>query len=95
MNGMLYFLTGGSVAAVIALTFFQKRDFATIGSTDLIASAAFLSGLASATCILIYSPWGRRLTSRLQRKANDEDERVRRDARTKGLVRKPPTGPLP
>jgi hypothetical protein len=95
MNGILYFLIGGSVAAVIALAFFQKRGFGTIGSTDMIASAAFLSGLAAATCILIYSPWGRRLTSRLQRKANDEDERVRRDARTKGLVRKPPTGPLP
>jgi hypothetical protein len=55
----------------------------------------FLSILAAATCILSYSRWGRRLSSRIQQKAVDEDERVRSNARTKGEVRTPPLGPLP
>jgi hypothetical protein len=95
MNGVLYFLTAGCVAAAIAVAFFQKPNFGSIGSTDVVASAAFLSVVATATCILMYSRWGRRLRSRLRRKARDEDERARRDARTKGLVRKPPFLPLP
>jgi hypothetical protein len=99
MNRVLYFLTGGCVAGAIALAFFQKLDIARISSTHVIATAVFLSVLAAATCILIYSRWGRRLRSRLQQKAIDEDERVRSNARTKGEVRPPnsdlgPTSPF-
>jgi hypothetical protein len=75
MNRILYFLTGGCVAGVTALAFFQKLDIGRISSTDVVATAVFLSILAAATCILIYSRWGRRLRSRLQQMAVDEDER--------------------
>jgi branched-subunit amino acid ABC-type transport system permease component len=95
MNRILYFLIGGCVAGVTALAFFQKRDIGRISSTDVVAIAVFLSILAAATCILSYSRWGRRLSSRIQQKAVDEDERVRSNARTKGEVRTPPLGPLP
>ena len=95
MNGVLYALTAGGVAIVVALAFVQSRDFAKIGSTDMVIAAAFLSMLAAAACILIYSRWGRRLRWRLEWELREKDEQVRRDARTKGLVRKPPLGPLP
>jgi branched-subunit amino acid ABC-type transport system permease component len=91
MNRILYFPVGGCVAGVTVLAFFQKRYIGRISSTDVIATAVFLSVLAAATCILIYSRWGRRLRSRLQQKAIDEDERARSNARTKGEVRTPPT----
>jgi hypothetical protein len=93
MNRILYFLIGGCVAGVIALAFFQKRDIGS--STDVVATFVFLSVLAAATCILLYSRWGRRLNSRIQQKAVEEDERVHSNARTKGGVRTPPLGPLP
>ena len=93
MNRILYFLIGGSVAGVIALAFFQKRDIAS--STDVVATFVFLSVLAAATCILLYSRWGRRLNAWLQQKAVEEDERVHSNARTKGRVRTPTPGPLP
>jgi hypothetical protein len=92
MNRILYCLIGGCVAGVIALAFFQKRDIGS--STDVVATFAFLSVLATATCILLYSPWGRRLSSQIQQKSVEEDERVRSNARTKGEVRRPPVGPL-
>ena len=92
MNRILYFLTGGCVAGVIALAFFQKRD---IGSpTDVVATFVFLSVLAAVTCVLLYSRWGRRLSLRIQQKAVEEDERVHSNAR-KGEARSPPLGPLP
>jgi hypothetical protein len=91
MNGVLYLLTGGCVAGVIALAFFQTRDVGTISSTDMIATAVFFSVLAAATCILIYSRWGRRLMWRLKQKEIAENERVHHNARTKGEVRTPPT----
>jgi hypothetical protein len=90
MNRILYFLIGGCVAGAIALAFFQKLDIARVSSTDVVATTVFFSVLAAATCILIYSRWGRRLRSRLQQSAVDEDERVRSNARTKGEVRTPP-----
>jgi hypothetical protein len=90
MNRVLYFLTGGCLAGVIALAFFQKRDIAKIGSTDVIAAAVFFSVLAAAACILIYSRRGRRLMWRLKQKEIAEDARVHHNARTKGEVR-PPT----
>jgi hypothetical protein len=93
MNRILYFLISGCVAGAIALTFFQKRDIGS--STDVVATFVFLSVLAAATCILRYSLWGRRLSSWFQQKALEEDERVHRNARTKGEVRTPPHGPLP
>ena len=93
MNRILYFLIGGCVAGVIALAFFQERDIG--GSTDVVAAFVFLSVLAAVTCILLYSRRGRRLSSRIQQKAAEEDERVHSNARTKGEVRKPPLGPLP
>jgi hypothetical protein len=95
MNRILYFLIGGCVAGVIALAFFQKRDIGRISSTDVVATFVFLSVLAAATCILLYSRWGRRLSSRIQQKTVEEDERVHSNARTKGVVRTPPLGPLP
>jgi hypothetical protein len=94
MNRVLYFLIAGCVAAVTTLAFFQQRDIGR-SSTDIVAIAVFFSVLATATCILIYSRWGRSLRSWLERKAIEEDEQVRSDARTKGMVRKPPLGPLP
>jgi hypothetical protein len=94
MNRVLYFLIAGCVAAVTTLAFFQQRDIGR-SSTDVVATAVFFSVLAAATCILIYSRWGRRLRLRLEREAIEEDERVRSDARTKGVVRKPPLGPVP
>jgi hypothetical protein len=93
MNRILCFLIGGCVAGVIALTFFQTRDIGS--STDVVATFVFLSVLAAATCILLYSCWGRRLHSRIKQKAVDEDERVHRNARTKGEVRRPPLGGTP
>jgi hypothetical protein len=93
MNRILYLLIGGCVAGVIALAFFQKRDIGS--STDVVAAFVFLSVLAAATCILLFSRWGRRLNSWLQQKAVEEDERVHNDARAKGRVRTPPPGPLP
>jgi branched-subunit amino acid ABC-type transport system permease component len=95
MNRILYFLIGGCVAGATALAFFQKLDIARISSTDVVATTVFVSALAAATCILLYSRWGRRLRSRLQQNAVDEDERVRSNARTKGEVRTPPIGPVP
>ena len=92
MNCILYSLIGGCVAGVIALAF-QKRDIGS--STDVVATFVFLSVLAAVTCILLYSRWGRRLSSRIQQKAVEEDERVHSNARTKGGVRTPPLGPLP
>jgi hypothetical protein len=93
MNRILYLLIGGCVAGVIALAFFQKRGIGS--STDVVATFVFLSVLAAATCILLYSRWGRRLSSRIQQQAVGEDERVHSNARTKGAVRTPPLGPLP
>ena len=93
MNRILYFLICGCVAGVIALAFLQKRDIAS--STDVVATFVFLSVLAAATCILLYSRWGRRLSSRIQQKAVEEDELVHSNARAKGGVRTPPLGPLP
>ena len=90
MHRILYFLIGGCVAGVTALAFFQTRDIGKISSTDVIAIAAFLSVLATAACILIYSRWGRRLNSRLHQKEVEANERVHHNARTKGEVR-PPT----
>jgi hypothetical protein len=95
MNRILYFLIGGCVAGATALAFVQKLDIARISSTDVVATTVFVSVLAAATCVLIYSRWGRRLRSRLQQNAVDEDERVRSNARTKGEVRTPPVGPVP
>ena len=95
MNRILYFLIGGSVAGVAALAFFQKQDIGKISSTDVVATAVFLSVLTAATCILIYSRWGRRLNSRLKQKEIEEDQRVYNNARTKGEVRPPFWGPLP
>jgi hypothetical protein len=92
MNRILYFLIRGCVAGAIALAFFQKRDIGS--STDVVATFVFLSVLAAVTCILLYSRWGRRLSSRIQQKAVEEDERVHSNAR-KGGVRSPPLGPLP
>lgn len=91
MNRILYFLVGGCVAGVTALAFFQQRDIGRIRTTDVVAIAVFLSVLAAATCILIYSRWGRRLNSRFQQKMVEADERVHHNARTKGEVRTPPT----
>jgi hypothetical protein len=91
MNGMLYLLIGGCVAGAAALAFFQKQDIGRISSSDVVATVVFFSALAATTCILIYSRRGRRLRSRLEQKAIDEDDRVRTDARTKGEVR-PPLG---
>ena len=93
MNRILYFLIGGCVAGVIALVFFQQRDIGSL--TDVVATFVFLSVLAAATCILLYSRWGRRLSSWIQQEAVEEDERVHSNARTKGEVRTPPPGPLP
>ena len=90
MNRILYFLIGGSVAGVITLTFFQRRDIGS--STDVVAAFVFLAVLAAATCMLLYSRWGRRLSSWLQQKAVEEDERVHSNARTKGKVRRPSIG---
>jgi hypothetical protein len=81
MNRILYFLIGGCAAGMIALAFFQKRDIGS--STDVVATFVFLSVLAAATCILLHSRWGRRLSSRIQQKAIEEDERVHSNARTK------------
>jgi hypothetical protein len=93
MNRILYFLIGGSVAGVTALAFFQQRGIGS--STDVVATLVFLSVLAAATCILLYSRWGRRLSSWIEQKAVEEDEQVHSDARTKGRVRTPSVGPLP
>jgi hypothetical protein len=82
MNRILYSLIGGCVAGVIALAFFQKRNIGS--STDVVATFVFLSVLAAATCILLYSRCGRRLSSRIQQKAIEEDERLHSNARTKG-----------
>ena len=93
MNRILYLLIGGCVAGVTALAFFQQRNIGS--STDVVATFVFLSVLAAATCILLYSRWGRRLSSWIQQKAVEEDERVHSNARAKGGVRTPPLGPLP
>jgi hypothetical protein len=93
MNQILYGLIGGSVAGVIALTFFQRRDIGS--STDVVATIVFLSVLAAATCILLYSRWGRMLSSQIQQKEVEEDERTHSNARTKGEVRRPHPGPVP
>ena len=93
MNRILYFLIGGSVAGVIALAFFQQRDIGS--STDVVAAFVFLPVMAAAICMLRYSRWGKRLSTWLQQKAVEEDERVHSNARTKGEVRRPPMGPLP
>jgi uncharacterized membrane protein YeaQ/YmgE (transglycosylase-associated protein family) len=93
MNRILYFLICGCVAGVIALAFFQKRDIES--STGVVVTLLFLSVLAAATCILLYSRWGRRLNSRIEQEAVEDDERVHSYARTKGEVRTPPLGPLP
>ena len=92
MNLILYFLIGGSVAGVTALPFFQQRGIGS--STDVVATLVFLSVLAAATCILLYSRWGRRLSSWIEQKAVEEDEQVHSNARTKGEVRTPPLGPV-
>jgi hypothetical protein len=93
MNRILYFLIGGSVAGVTALAFFQQRGIGS--STDVVATLVFLSVLAAAACILLYSRWGRRLNSWIVQKAVEEDEQVHSGARTKGRVRTPSVGPLP
>jgi hypothetical protein len=92
MNRILYVLIGGCVAGVIALAFFQQRDIGSL--TDVVATFVFLSVLAAAACILLYSGWGRRLSAWIQHKAVEEDEQVHSNARTKGEVRRPPLGPL-
>jgi hypothetical protein len=91
MNGILYLLIGGCLAGAAALTFFQEQDIGRISSSDVVASVVFLSALAATACMLIYSRRGRKLRSRLEQKAIDEDDRVRTNARTKGEVR-PPLG---
>lgn len=91
MNGFLYFLIGGCVVGAAAFAFFQKVEIGIISSADIVATAVFLSALAAIACVLICSRWGRRLRSRLEHKAIDEDNRVRTNARTKGEVR-PPLG---
>jgi hypothetical protein len=93
MNRILYFLIGGCVAGVIALTFLQQQDIGS--STDVVATIVFLSVLAAATCFLLYSRWGGRLNSWIRQWAAEEDERAHSKARTKGEVRTPPLGPVP
>ena len=82
MNGILYFLVGGASACAIVLAFLQ--DVGRISSTDVAATVLFVAALGAAAHFQIYSRWGRR--SRLE----DEDDRVRTNARTKGEVRIPP-----
>ena len=89
MNGILYLLIGGAVAGAIAAAFFQQQDIGKIGSTDVFVTVLFLSALAGVACILIYSPWGSRIRSRMEQKVTDEDDRIRLNARTKGEVRPP------
>jgi cell division protein ZapA (FtsZ GTPase activity inhibitor) len=91
MNGILYLLIGGCVAGAAALAFFQKQDIGRISPADVFVTVVFLSALAATACMLIYSRRGRKLRSRLEQKAIDEDDRVRTNARTKGEVR-PPLG---
>lgn len=95
MNGILYLLIGGCVAGAIAVAFFQKQDIGKISSTDAFVATLFISALAGAAYILMYSRWGRKVRSRFERKLADADDRVRTNARTKGEVRKPDFGPLP
>ncbi len=91
MNRVLYLLTGGSVAAMAALAFFQTRDIGKAGSTDVPAVLVFGLALAAAACTLIYTWRGRKLRQRVDQKTMDEDDRTRMNARTKGEVR-PPLG---
>ncbi|WP_065754892.1 hypothetical protein [Bradyrhizobium paxllaeri] len=89
MNGILYVLIGGCVAGAAALAFFEEQDIGRISSADVVVSVVFLSALAATACMLIYTRRGRKLKSRLEQKAIDEDDRVRTNARTKGEVRPP------
>lgn len=86
MNGILYFLVGGGIACAIVLAFLQKQDVGRISSTEVAATVLFVAALAAATHFLNRSRWGKRLKSRLE----EEDDRVRTNARTKGEVRIPP-----
>ena len=95
MNRILYCLIGCGVAGAIMAAFFQKQNLAKISSTDVGLALLFAALLAGAAWLMLHSPWGRKLKARSDRKFMEQDDRVREDARTKGLVRKPPLGPLP
>ena len=94
MNRILYFLIGTGVAIAMAAAFFQKQNLAKITSADAGLALLFVALLARVAWLMLYSPWGRKLKSRSDRKFMEHDDRVREDARTKGKVRLP-DGPLP
>lgn len=95
MNRILYFLICCGVASAIMAAFFQDKRFTQIGSTDVGWALLFVALLAAAAWLMLYSPWGRKLKARSDKKTNECDDRARNDARTKGKVRTPPLGPLP
>jgi len=89
MNRVLYLLTGGSVAAVTALAFFQTHDIGKVSPTDGLAALLFCWALAAAACTLIYSRWGRKWRLRFHQRVIESDDKARLNAR-KGEVRRPP-----
>jgi hypothetical protein len=92
MNRVLYLLTGGAVAAMAALALFQKQDFGSVGSTDILAVTVFCAALAAGACTLTYSRQGKLWRRRFDQQSIDEDVRRHINARSKGEVR-PPLGP--
>jgi branched-subunit amino acid ABC-type transport system permease component len=87
MNGVLYLLTGCCVAGAIVAAFFVRVDIARVSTTDATVAFWFLLALAAAFFFLAYTRWGRMWRSRVDKKAADEDKRVRE---TVGKVRQPP-----
>jgi hypothetical protein len=87
MNRILYCLIGCGVAGAIMAAFFQKKYLAKITSTDFGMALLFVALLAGAAWLMLYSPWGRRLKVRSDKKFMEQDDRARHDARTKGKVR--------
>jgi hypothetical protein len=96
VNSILYVLVGGCVAVVIVLRFLEKEAAGRIriDEINLAVAALFIAALAGSAFVLKNTRWGRRLRWRANRKLIDQDVQVWTDARTKGHVRKPPTGPI-
>lgn len=89
MDRILYVLIGGCVAVAMVAAFIAKQGTRQISEMDVALTAAFIAVLAGSAFVLTQTHWGRSVHRRSKRKLNDQDAKVRANARTKGEVRRP------
>jgi branched-subunit amino acid ABC-type transport system permease component len=90
MNKLLYALIGLAVAGAIGASMFNPavRHQVKFDEPNLATACVCLLLIAGGILFLTHTPLGRRLKASADKRARDEDDRVRT---TPGKVRRPPT----